>query len=47
MYKIVSNNVIMKFEITLNPGFVVEKHEVKFAFQLVISKRKKGSQSEF
>lgn len=36
MYKIVSNNVIMKFQITLNNGFDIEKDDVKFGFNLHI-----------
>lgn len=34
MYKIVANNVIMKFPVTLKTGFDIEKDEVKFGFYL-------------
>jgi hypothetical protein len=32
MYKVVANNVIMKFPVYLKQGFNVEKDEVKFGF---------------
>lgn len=34
MYKIVANNVIMKFPVTLKTGFDIDKDEVKFGFYL-------------
>jgi len=43
MYKIVSNNVIMKFPLYLKQDFDIDKDEVKFAFKLVITKKRKGT----
>lgn len=45
MYKIVSNNVIMKFPVTLKPGFNVEKDEVKFGFYLHIQQKRSATQN--
>ena len=47
MYKIVANNTIMKFAVTLREGFDIEKDEVKFGFNLHIdSKRSATKQLE-
>lgn len=43
MYKIVSNNVIMKFPVTLKPGFNVEKDELKFGFYLHIQQKRSAT----
>ena len=43
MYKIVSNNVIMKFPVTLKSGFNVDKDEVKFGFYLHISQKRSAT----
>ena len=45
MYKIVSNNVIMKFPVTLKPGFDVDKDEVKFGFHLHVEQKRSATQS--
>lgn len=34
LYKIVANNLILKFPVMLNPGFDIEKDEVKFGFNM-------------
>ena len=45
MYKIVSNNVIMKFQVTLNLGFDIEKDDVKFGFNLHIEQKRTSTQT--
>jgi len=45
MYKIVSNNVIMKFQVTLNVGFDIEKDDVKFGFNLHIEQKRSSTQT--
>jgi hypothetical protein len=45
MYKIVSNNVIMKFQVTLNVGFDIEKDDVKFGFNLHIEQKRTATQT--
>jgi hypothetical protein len=45
MYKIVSNNVIMKFQVTLNVGFDIEKDDVKFGFNLHIEQKRTSTQT--
>jgi hypothetical protein len=45
MYKIVSNNVIMKFQVTLNMGFDIEKDDVKFGFNLHIEQKRTATQT--
>jgi flagellar assembly factor FliW len=45
MYKIVSNNVIIKFQVTLNVGFDIEKDDVKFGFNLHIEQKRTSTQT--
>jgi hypothetical protein len=45
MYKIVSNNVIMKLQVTLNVGFDIEKDDVKFGFNLHIEQKRTATQT--
>lgn len=45
LYKIVANNTIMKFNVTLKPGFDVEKDEVKFGFNLHIDSKRSTTQT--
>jgi hypothetical protein len=45
MYKIVSNNVIMKLQVTLNVGFDIEKDDVKFGFNLHIEQKRTSTQT--
>jgi len=45
MYKIVSNNVIMKFQVTLNVGFDIDKDDVKFGFNLHIEQKRTSTQT--
>ena len=39
------NNVIMKFPVTLKPGYNIEKDELKFGFYLHIKLQKSSTQS--
>jgi len=45
MYKVVSNNAILKFPLTIGENFNVEKDDVKFAFNIVLMQKKSKGQS--
>ena len=45
LHKIVANNTIMKFGVTLKQGFDVEKDEVKFGFNIHIDSKRSNTQT--
>lgn len=45
LHKIVANNTIMKFSVTLKPGFDIEKDEVKFGFNIHIDSKRSNTQT--
>ena len=38
LYKIVSNNIIIKINVSISPEFIIEKDDVKFGFNLHLIK---------
>lgn len=42
MYKVIANNIIMKFPFSINPDFDLEKDEVKLAFKMVMEQKRGG-----
>lgn len=45
MYKVIANNCIMKFGVSLKQSFDVEKDEVKFAFNILLQQKRSGGQT--
>lgn len=45
LHKIVANNTIMKFSVTLKAGFDIEKDEVKFGFNIHIDSKRSNTQT--